>query len=137
MRCLNRNDPSDLKLKLPACSPPADPSFKTRFKKGNKVGLATRFQPGQSGNATGRPKILTESYAHTLAKVDAEGVTKAERIAENLAEIAASKNPLTIAAAKELRSAVEHDGESKDPAGDLSNVRLDLLQLMAQAAKSE
>lgn len=74
----------------------------TLFKAGNPY----RFQPGQSGNPGGRPKLLSEAYQRKLAEVspnDPEGRTYAEIIAAGQVVKAISDT----ASAREIRSATE------------------------------
>jgi hypothetical protein len=68
-----------------------------------------QFKPGQSGNPSGRPKLLGESYKTQLAKVvpgDEEGRTYAEVIANAMA-LEAMKGE--VPAAREIRAATEGD----------------------------
>lgn len=90
------------------------PSLKTVTKrKGrpqtNPASLANLkpFEPGQSGNPGGRPKLLGEAYKAKLARVvpdDPEGRTYAEVMADAIA-LQVIKGD--VAAAREIRSATE------------------------------
>lgn len=75
------------------------------FEKGNPW----RFEPGQSGNPTGRPKTLGDAYKRVLdlpVPGDPEGRTFAQLGAE---AIAYSMLSGFVPAAKEIRQAVEGD----------------------------
>jgi hypothetical protein len=92
------------------------------FEPGNKFG--NRFQPGESGNPGGRPRVIRDAYAKTLEekiKVKREDgteveMTRAEQIALNMAECAASGHKNNVSAARELRLVVE-----PEEAGDTIN----------------
>lgn len=77
-----------------------------QFAEGNQHG----FQPGQSGNPTGRPKgavFLSEAYRAQLARPmpgDVQGRTYAEVIAEMVCSVAATGN---FVAAKEIADRTE------------------------------
>ena len=73
------------------------------------AGEATRWQKGQSGNPSGRPKSaqLSKAYRHMLESPypnDSEGRTYAEVIAAKLADQAATGD---LAAARELADRAE------------------------------
>jgi hypothetical protein len=67
---------------------------------------AHQFKPGQSGNITGRPKLLGESYKHWLSEDNGEGITNAEAVARAMG-LEAMKGD--VGAAREIRSATEGD----------------------------
>ena len=72
-------------------------------------GNSYRIKPGEAKNPGGRPKLLGESYARMLARVnvnDEQGRTNAELIAE-AAKVEGLKG--NVAAMKELRQATEGD----------------------------
>jgi hypothetical protein len=69
-----------------------------------------QFKPGQSGNPSGRPKLLGESYKARLAQLvpnDPEGRTYAEMIAGTMVDKAIMFGD--VPAAKEIRTATEGD----------------------------
>src|SRR6266446_2197187 len=70
-----------------------------------------RWRPGQSGNPNGRPKLIKSAYERALMKVttteDGEKKPWIDLIAENLTATAASASKNNVAAAQELRRAVE------------------------------
>lgn len=71
------------------------------FEKGNEW----RFPKGVSGNPSGRPKLLGESYAEVLAMEDpATGLTLAQLLARNQFQAAMNGNDRV---AHELRVATE------------------------------
>lgn len=67
---------------------------------------AHKFAPGQSGNPSGRPKLLGESYREWLAKLNTNGMTNAEAVALAMG-IEAMKGD--VSAAREIRAATEGD----------------------------
>jgi len=78
---------------------------KGRYQKGHSLG----FQPGQSGNPKGRPKVITlsEAYRNALARPmegDALRRTYAEVIADEMVTFAAQGN---IHSAKEIADRTE------------------------------
>ncbi len=73
------------------------------FEPGNRW----RFPKGVSGNPSGRPKLLGESYAEVLAMEDpATGLTLAQLLARQTIHAAMNGND---AARRELRQATEGD----------------------------
>lgn len=75
----------------------------------NPPPIEHQFKPGQSGNPTGRPKLLGEAYKAKLARAvpgDEEGRTYAEVMADAIA-LEVIKGD--VAAAREIRSATEGD----------------------------
>ena len=71
--------------------------------------LAHRFKPGQSGNPTGRPKILTEKSKSYLEQKDEKGITNAEKIVRSMGNAAQmSDKPHCVNAARTLL--VRRDG---------------------------
>lgn len=82
-----------------------DRNTRGRFEKGNAVG----FQPGQSGNPSGRPKSITlsEAYRKALAQAypdDPEGRTYAEVIADKIVMSAATGE---VSSAREIADRTE------------------------------
>lgn len=71
-----------------------------------------KFPPGVSGNPGGRPKVLGEAYREWLAKVNNDGVTNAERVAETMGRRAMLGD---VSAAREMRAATE--GEKNEVVG--------------------
>lgn len=63
-----------------------------------------RFKPGQSGNPSGRPKLLGESYKQWLGTVNEQGITNAEAVALSMGLQAMKGN---VGAAIEIRMATE------------------------------
>lgn len=87
----------------------------TRLPMGKKRGRGKPFEPGNpwrfpggvSGNKSGRPKLLGESYAKLLAMVDKKsGKTFAELAAEKMFEYLMNGD---ISAGREMRQATEGD----------------------------
>ena len=63
------------------------------FEEGNTHGVATRFQPGQSGNPGGRPRSMATVARKVLSEAAGEGdVTKAEAVVRRLYELALEGN---------------------------------------------
>lgn len=100
--------PDAARASAPVETPADDRDQRGKFAKGNRVG----FQPGQSGNPKGRPKVrtLSEAYRLHLAQVspdDPEGRTFAELIAESQCKSAMSGKMGATLAAKELADRTE------------------------------
>lgn len=79
-----------------------------------KPPTATQFPKGVSGNPSGRPKLLGESYRDWLAKLNANGMTNAEAVALAMG-IEAMKGD--VSAAREIRAATE--GEKLEGLGEV------------------
>ena len=76
------------------------------------IGRGTQWRKGQSGNAGGRPKtrVLSEAFRTRLAAVvpgDPKGRTYADRIAENIIELACGEGSAAVAAANEISGRIE------------------------------
>lgn len=74
---------------------------------------AHQFKKGESGNPSGRPKLIGIAYKELLAQVNpATGKTHAQEIAEAQARAAKmSMLPHSVSAAKEIRQATEGGDE--------------------------
>ena len=67
------------------------------FEEGNTHGVATRFQPGQSGNPGGRPRSMATVARKVLSEAAGEGdVTKAENVVRKLFDLAMEGNVQAI-----------------------------------------
>lgn len=110
----------------------------SRTGRGNGAGsLATRFQTGMpSANPKGRPKIIREESSAWLNEADATGKTNARKMVETLGGLASSKNPLSVAAFKEMRQTVEPVPTDGEGGGNL-NVGTMNVQLLALMQKVE
>jgi hypothetical protein len=100
----------------------------TLFQKGNKH----RFQPGQSGNPGGRPKLLSDAYRSKLGEVspnDPEGRTYAEIIAAGQIVRAISDTQ----AAREVRAATEGSRLNVNGLGEGTGLNLGEVQQMNEA----
>jgi len=68
------------------------------FTRGNRHGLARRFQPGQSGNLSGRPKAAS----HLRALLEAKYGTDAATLVARLDKLSCSRTSRVALAATEL-----------------------------------
>ena len=67
------------------------------FTKGNTYGMATRFQPGRSGNPDGRPRGFAEIARKQLAEAAADGdQTRGEQLVRKLIDLAVGGNVQAI-----------------------------------------
>jgi hypothetical protein len=67
------------------------------FTKGNTYGMATRFQPGQSGNPDGRPRGFEAMARKQLEEAAADGdQTRGEQLVRKLIALAVGGNVQAI-----------------------------------------
>lgn len=96
-----------------------------------RPGHPWRFKPGESGNPSGRPAAVGQSYAAWLAIVCEDGRTNAEHVADEVGRLALSGN---LKAAAELREATE--GKAVQPlavaAPELTDARERLSALLTR-----
>lgn len=96
--------------------------------KGNSPGTRAvlrrhAFKPGQSGNPSGRPKIMYEESTAYLRETGEEGKTNARRIVENMGEIAKSKDKNSVNACKALKE-MSDPIDPGQPMGDVSDFHI-------------
>lgn len=85
----------------------------TSFEKGNQAGIGTRFAPGQTGNAGGRPKWkpVTDAIRARLGLKVEQFLTQAE-IANNKLTVAQTKLTVTeFIAERVIRMAIQGNSE--------------------------
>jgi uncharacterized protein DUF5681 len=98
-----------------------------------------QFQPGQSGNPGDRPKLLSDAVQRRLHEKITDPdeptrqITRADLIARNIAETAASAYRNNVAAFKELRAMSEPE-EVKDAAHGPVTISMDVLRDLCRAA---
>jgi len=86
------------------------------------IGKATRFQPGQSGNPTGRPKnLLSDASRDWLKRIDEKtGKTNAELVAEAQGKVALEGDTSSYCAIRDTTEGrpaqtQQHEIVSNDP----------------------
>ncbi len=103
-----------------------------------------RWKPGQSGNPSGRAKIVQSAYQKALlAEVEHEGrkLLCVDVMAQNLVNIASTHYPAnpaaSVSAAKELRSSVEPEETAPTDRDNFSIAREVLILMMDREKRME
>jgi hypothetical protein len=116
-------------------APPANrPNLTPSPLNGTVPPVETRWQSGQSGNPSGRPKILREESARYLAETDDSGKTNARKLIESMGRKALSWRPDAVSAFRELRQTVETNDDVAQGNGPLNISMLVLKEVYNRAA---